>query len=211
MRPCPAGATGRGLGAGSAASRGGVRSLPSCRRPPRIRRPSPSQAAVMAHARRQRRYIARGSHEVPQDGYLLALLRPRRTCSRVSLVSMAAGVLCRAAPASRTQQLRPFQLAWLLDVSKAMATAARICVPPILACRRCCSPPPHPLVVYFTVCPTLYTSKPSLFARSNARGSRGRATLRRQVQPANPPSDMAAPISVGFLILVSRFGGYGIA
>lgn len=56
---------------------------------------------------------------------------------------------------------------------------------------------------------TLYASKPPPFARSNARGSGGGATLRRQVQPHLPPSSLVVPASVGSLIQDSivRFDG----
>ena len=70
------------------------------------------------------------------------------------------------------------------------------------------APPPRGLLHRL---PYFVHFKASPFCQIQCSWIRRRCHLRWQVQPANPPSDMVAPISVGFLILVSRYGGYGIA
>ena len=55
--------------------------------------------------------------------------------------------------------------------------------------------------------PYLVRLKASAFARSNARGFGGGATLRRQVQPRQPLLEMVVQTSIGLSIFDSRLGG----
>ena len=147
--PSPAGGAALGLGAGSAAGRMGVRGIPSCWRAPRRRWLILSLEPRRRLSRWRRVYSASGGLEALKAGSCWRCSGPDDLGPTSLPVSMAAGVLCRAAPASATQQLRSFQLAWSPDVPTTMATVARICVPPVLACRRCQSPSPHRLMACF--------------------------------------------------------------